>query len=133
MPLEDLRHQLRGDTDALAGELKDLWLASLGIDLHAREPEIASTVSSSPLACPVARWQAAHGGPITNRWHQEVVLAEPVSRAVLARLDGHTSHLELAALVRASTPDLDRSAASVVDSLLQAILDLLARSALLVR
>jgi hypothetical protein len=49
---------------------------------------LADGTSARPLACPIARWHARHGGPVTNRWHQEVRLDDPRLRAVLARLDG---------------------------------------------
>ncbi|HEX8793147.1 MAG TPA: class I SAM-dependent methyltransferase [Polyangiaceae bacterium] len=70
------------------GELFDLWLSTGGIDLHAREPTLGDERATRPEACPVARWHAVHGGTITNRWHQEVVLSDPVLRRVLALLDG---------------------------------------------
>jgi SAM-dependent methyltransferase len=77
-----------GDAAALRAELLDLWLATGAIDLHVHEPALGDGASARPLACPVARWHASHGGPLTNRWHQEVRLAEPVALQVLARLDG---------------------------------------------
>jgi SAM-dependent methyltransferase len=101
-----------GRSAALATELADLWLAGIGVDLHAREPILTAAVSSHPVACPVARWHAVHGGPITNRWHQEVVLPEQVVRDVLGSLDGGRS---------------------TADPVVTASLVLLARSALLIR
>jgi hypothetical protein len=75
------------DLGADAEEMLDLWLATGAIDLVTHEPPIGG-VSARPRACPVARWHAANGGPITNQWHHEVVLAEPFVRDLLARLDG---------------------------------------------
>ena len=69
-------------------ELFDLWLSTGGIDFHAHEPSLGDGLSARPEACPVARWHAVHGGTITNRWHQEVVLPDPVLRRVLGMLDG---------------------------------------------
>lgn len=77
-----------GRAAELRAELFDLWLATGAIDLHAHEPALADGTSARPSACPVARWHAVHGGPLTNRWHQEVRLDEPLLRSVLARLDG---------------------------------------------
>jgi hypothetical protein len=71
-----------------SAELFDLWLSTGGIDLHVHEPTLGDGLSSRPEACPVARWHAVHGGTITNRWHQEVVLSDPVLRRVLSMLDG---------------------------------------------
>jgi hypothetical protein len=70
-----------------------------------------------PLACPVARWHALHGGAVTNRWHQEVRLDPPLLRRVLALLDGTRTVDSLAAAVgcpvevaRASVEALSASA-----------------------
>jgi SAM-dependent methyltransferase len=76
------------DADARS-DLLDVWLAG-GIELHAHEARVATAASDSPRALRVARWRAEHGGPIVNAWHHDVVLAEPVVREVLARLDGET-------------------------------------------
>jgi SAM-dependent methyltransferase len=76
------------DATALRDELFDLWLATGAIDLHAYEPSLGDGTSTQPVACPVARWHARHGGPLTNRWHQEVLLDDARMRAVLALLDG---------------------------------------------
>ncbi len=98
-----------GDAAALRTELFDLWLATGAIDLHVHEPALGDGASARPLACPVARWHAAHGGPITNRWHQEVRLAEPVILQVLARLDGSRTADECAREVGCA-PDVARAA-----------------------
>ncbi len=69
------------------------------------------------------------GGPITNVWHQEVVLAEPVVRFILARLDGHASAGEVARAVREQQGDrvTEAEAAAIV----QASLEMLAKAAVL--
>jgi hypothetical protein len=131
MPYGELARRVGvGAEDALPIDLKDLWLAGTGIDLHAREPTLCPVASRAPEACPVARWHAAHGGPITNLWHQEVVLPEAVVRVLLSLLDGAANHEELARRIAAELPALSGTdAASVVT----AGLALLGQSALLVR
>jgi SAM-dependent methyltransferase len=85
------------DPAALRRELFDLWLATGALALHAHEPTLAIVTGERPLACPVARWHAAHGGAITNHWHEEVRLEEAPLRRVLALLDGTRTAGELAA------------------------------------
>lgn len=99
-----------------SGELLDLWLSTGGVDLHVYEPALGDGRFARPEACPVARWHALHGGTITNRWHQEVVLSDPVLRRVLPLLDGTRTADDLVALlgdagiVRASLAALARAA-----------------------
>lgn len=101
-------------------ELFDLWLSTGGIDLHVHEPALGDGLSARPEACPVARWHAVHGGTITNRWHQEVVLSDLVLRRVLALFDG--------------TQTLEDVGASLGDaSVARAGVAALARAALLAR
>jgi hypothetical protein len=96
-------------------ELFDLWLSTGGIDLHVHEPPLGDGLSARPEACPVARWHAIHGGTITNRWHHEVVLSDPVLRRTLSLLDGTRSTEDLGtalgdeALARASIAALARA------------------------
>jgi SAM-dependent methyltransferase len=104
----------------LARELTDLWLSVDGIDFHDHDPPFVATVSERPRACPLARWQVVRGEPVTNRWHQEVRLAEPLVRGVLARADGARTAAEIADAMQTEV------------DLVRASLDLLARSALLV-
>ena len=85
-----------GADEGLAEELFEVWLATAALDLHAFAPALATAVSARPRACPVARWHAMHGGPLTNAWHQEVVLPEPLVRAVLALADGTRTPDEMA-------------------------------------
>jgi SAM-dependent methyltransferase len=101
-------------------ELFDLWLSTGGIDLHVLEPPLGDGLSTRPAACPVARWHAAHGGTITNRWHQEVLLSNPVLRRVLPLLDGSRTVDDVGAVLG----DRELARASLVA---------LARAALLVR
>jgi SAM-dependent methyltransferase len=101
-------------------ELFDLWLSTGGIDFHAHEPSLGDGLSARPEACPVARWHAVHGGTITNRWHQEVVLADPLLRRVLSMLDGTRRADDVGAAL--GRPEIARAS-----------LQALARAALLVR
>jgi SAM-dependent methyltransferase len=75
-------------------ELFDLWLATGAVDLHTYEPPLADGSNAMPIGCPVARYHAIHGGPITNRWHQEVRLDPPL-RDLLALLDGTRGKVDL--------------------------------------
>ena len=77
-------------------ELFDLWLVTRAVDLHLHEPPLADGSATRPRACPVARWHAAHGGPLTNRRHHEIVLGDEVTRRVLALLDGARTRDEIA-------------------------------------
>jgi len=88
LPFADLARAVSASDPALRGELFDLWLATGAVDLHAYEPALGDGTSPRPIACPVARWHAKAGGPITNRWHQEVVLDDARLRTALALLDG---------------------------------------------
>jgi SAM-dependent methyltransferase/methyltransferase-like protein len=80
----------------IRSELFDLWLATYSIDVHAREPRFAPLVAPRPQASPLARWRAAHGGTLTNMWHQEVLLADDLARALLPLIDGTRTVDELA-------------------------------------
>jgi SAM-dependent methyltransferase len=105
LPFAELAASVRPDDPAaLRTELFDLWLATNALDLHVHEPPLALASTPRPLACPVARWHAMHGGPLTNRWHQEVRLDDPPLRAVLATLDGTRTVAEIARGVRCTEP-----------------------------
>lgn len=98
LPFPELARRIdASDAAALRRELLDLWLATGGLDLHVHEPTVALAPGERPLACPVARWHAQHGGAVTNRWHQEVRLDDAPLRRVLARLDGATEIDDIAA------------------------------------
>ncbi|HXX68839.1 MAG TPA: class I SAM-dependent methyltransferase [Polyangiaceae bacterium] len=84
----------------LAQELFDLWLATGAIDLLLAPFCLSRAAGERPLACSLARWQATHGGVVTNRLHQEVQVPDAIVRWVLARLDGSRSRRELAAEAR---------------------------------
>jgi SAM-dependent methyltransferase len=116
---------------ALAGELFEVWLAAGGLELHAYEPALRTDVAILPRASPVARWRAANGGPITNVWHEEVRLAEPVVRFLLGRLDGTRDLAALVTDARAAVAGAPLTEEEL-RSLVQGALALLASSALLV-
>ena len=118
-------------SDAVRSELFDLWLTIGGLDLHAYEPRMATTVSERPEASAVARIQARTDGTLTNVWHQEVRLVEEVVRFALARLDGTRTCGALTREVRERM--LPESSSADVEALVRASLDLLAKSALLVQ
>ena len=75
----------RGDHDGLArvaAELFDLWLATGAVDLYDHDVALTSRAEERPVACPVARWHALHGGAITSRLHQEVLVPDAIVREV---------------------------------------------------
>jgi SAM-dependent methyltransferase len=82
------------DLSALRTELFDLHLATGALDLHAYEPGLADGSAVRPVACPLARWHALRGGPLTNRWHQEVRV-DALLRSLLGYLDGTRTREEL--------------------------------------
>ena len=98
LPFPELARRVDAkDTAALRRELFELWLATGAVDLHAHEPALAVAPTERPLACPVARWHAHHGGAVTNRWHQEVRLDDALLRRVLSLLDGAHTLADIAA------------------------------------
>ncbi len=128
----DLASAIGVDEGALAAELFELWIASPGIDLHLREPDFTTAVSGAPCAGAVARWHAIEGGPVTNAWHQEVLLPEPVMRFVLGRLDGKTTTEELVQAVTERASGAVSVARADAVAVVRASLDELAKAALLV-
>jgi SAM-dependent methyltransferase len=121
LPFSELAGRIgASDQLALQKELFDLWLATGALELHTREPAIAVIPGDCPLACPVARWHALHGGAVTNRWHHEVRLADPVLRRVLALLDG-----------RRTIDDVARAAGCAVDTVRVSVAALAAAALLL--
>jgi SAM-dependent methyltransferase len=121
LPFADLAEGANDrDRGELASEILELCLATDGVDLHDHDPPLAATLSERPRGCPLARFQVARDEPVTNRWHQEVRLIEPVVRATLARADGTRSVAALAAAM-----DLPEDA-------VVACLEVLRRAALLV-
>jgi SAM-dependent methyltransferase len=118
---------------ALGAWLLDLWLGTGAVGLHATQPPLGDAAAERPLASPVARWHARHGGAITNLWHEEVILQDPALREVLTLLDGTRTVADVAHALGA-----DGTAAATLDeasraSLARAAVAALGASALLVR
>ncbi len=109
--------------ETLRADLLDLVVATGAVDLHAHEPPLGDARSPRPRACPVARWHAAHGGPITNAWHQEVRLDDPLLREVLALLDGRPVDAVAAALAGSAAVGAlgDGDRAALVEASLRAL------------
>ena len=110
---------------SLASELYDLWLATGALDLYDHELAVRSQAGERPIACALARWHANHGGVITNRLHQEVLVPDAIVRWVLGRLDGTRTLRELAREARildgrgtVTDAELDRLVEASVNRLL---------------
>jgi SAM-dependent methyltransferase len=134
MPFAELASAAAIPPGELRDEAFDLWLATGTISLHVREPgppEAETARRDHPEAAALARWHAAHGGALTNRWHEEVELDDPLLRTLLARLDGSRSVDDLARELGQSGPTatLDTDARL---QLLRACLEVLASAGLLV-
>jgi SAM-dependent methyltransferase len=130
LPCTELARRVGTTAQAMAAAMYDVWIATPGVDLHAREPGFVTTVSRLPRASAVARWHATEGGPVTNVWHQEVELVEPVVRRVLASLDGSASADRIARAVR--DPHPERVSEVEAEAVVKASLEVLAKAALLV-
>jgi hypothetical protein len=117
----------------LASELFDLGLATGAIDWLALSapPSFVRHPGEHPIACPVARWHAAHGGVVTNRLHQEVLLPDSIVRWVLARLDGTRTRATLVHEAR-SIGGAERATADQLRQLIDASIERLAACALIV-
>jgi SAM-dependent methyltransferase len=106
LAFDDLVRTTGSLREALRRDLLELWLASGAIDLVTRDVRVAgpADVGASLRASPLARWHAAHGGAITNAWHEEVRLDDPVLRTVLTLLDGRRSLDDVTRDLRAAGP-----------------------------
>jgi SAM-dependent methyltransferase len=133
LTLPELAAASASPANDLRAELFDLWLASDAVDLHVHEPQLRAEHGGDrpPEASPLARWQAAHGGSITNVWHQEVRLDDPLLRVVLARLDGSRSIGDLARELGESGPTASLDADARLQ-LTRAAVEVLGAAALLV-
>lgn len=81
-----------------AGTLSEILLAACGSDLvrlHSQPPPFVTKVSERPVASPLARAQAAHGGVVTNMSHKSVEMEDLLSVRLLRLLDGARNHAEL--------------------------------------
>ncbi|WP_394825386.1 methyltransferase domain-containing protein [Pendulispora albinea] len=120
-----------GQENTLISELFDLWLATGELDLYVHEPAALTVAGESAKALELARWQVQHAGAITNLWHQEVRLPDPLVRFVLSRLDGTRSLHALADEARSAGLLGHVSRADGLE-LVRGSVHVLARSALLV-
>jgi SAM-dependent methyltransferase len=135
LSFEELARRVQGAggphaATALASELVDLWLATGSLDLLAGSPALAPGAGERPIACPVARWHATHGGPITGRLHQEVLVPDAIVRWVLGRLDGTRTRTDLAREAR-SIEGTDGASDAELEQLVAASVERLAACALL--
>jgi SAM-dependent methyltransferase len=138
LPFDELARRSLGATDAhdasqsLVSELFDLWLATGAVDLLAASPALSGAAGERPTACPVARWHASHGGAVTNRLHQEVLLPDAAVRWVLARIDGTRTRGDLAREAR-SLDAAGRTTETELEQLVAASVDRLVACGLIVR
>jgi hypothetical protein len=126
----DLAREIRASVEVVTRELYDLWLVTPGLDLHTCEPAFTTKPSTRPRASAVARWHAIEGGPVTNVWHQQVDLPEPIARDILGRLDGTATVGDLTRAV--SERGGGRVTSDEARAVVGASLAMLARAALLV-
>lgn len=125
----------------LQNDLMTLF-ASGCIEASFQPPPVVIEPGASPLATPLARMQARQDGVATTRRHEQVRL-EPLSRGVLAQLDGRHDRAMLGAWLRTAIasgelrveqegeplPDVDDTH---IDRLIDASLKSLAANALLI-
>jgi methyltransferase-like protein len=64
------------------------------VDLSISPPPFSTTVSDKPQVRPLARYQASHGGEVTNRRHETVRL-DDIDQHLVALLDGKTNSAAL--------------------------------------
>jgi SAM-dependent methyltransferase/methyltransferase-like protein len=57
------------------------------IEVHSQPPSFTPSPTTTPTACPAARWQAARGEVVTTRRHQALRL-EPFDQHLLSLVDG---------------------------------------------
>jgi len=140
--------QVASELDDEAMTLAEILLAACGSDLvrlHTQPPQFVTKVSERPVASPLARAQANHGGVVTNMSHKSVDIEDSLSVRLLQLLDGARDHAALcdemvnfiarnAAFTRQDgTPVNDQQESrSVVSAAIEANLRKIARMALLV-
>ena len=133
---------MSGPTARLAATLLRCFATSV-VDLHAAPAEFVTKVSGRPVAPPLARRQAERGSAVTNRLHQTVEL-DDLQRQVLRTLDGEhdadgivhdlAERVGRAELVlhRSGGPVADGDVREVLEGQVPAVLESLARRALLI-
>jgi len=82
-----------------SGWREGLW------SLRAGPPPPPAAISAKPVACPLARYQAAAGPTVTNRYHRRVQLT-PEERELLQTLDGGAEAANHPALPRLAASNL---------------------------
>src|SRR5262249_24882459 len=63
--------------------------------LHTQPPQFVTKVSERPVASPLARAQASHGGVVTSMSHKCVDIEDTLSVKLLQLLDGARDHAAL--------------------------------------
>ncbi len=85
-----------GFEEASLDRLLRLWIVGL-VELRAEPPQVASRLSARPIASPLARLQLKKGAQsVTSQRHIDLVLADEITRALVAALDGTSTVPELA-------------------------------------
>jgi hypothetical protein len=90
--------EVKGELDDETRTLSEILLAACGsglVLLHMRPPQFVTKVSERPVASPLARAQANHGGVVTNMSHKSVDIEDPIGVKLLQLLDGARDHAAL--------------------------------------
>jgi len=91
---QEIASQLDDETMTLS----EILLAACGsglVLLHTQPPQFVTKVSERPVASPLARAQASHGGVVTSMSHKCVDIEDPLSVKLLQLLDGARDHAAL--------------------------------------
>ena len=83
----------RRDSETVASYLAQAYIAG-AIELHASQRCFVTALSKTPLACPLARYQAENGNRLTTRLHRMVTL-DPLTCCLIRNLDGKTDENDL--------------------------------------
>src|SRR3954468_16055874 len=97
---------LRGELGADAGQLGAALLDGFRRERlipHAGPLRAARDPGERPVASPLARWQAAHGGGLTSLGYTTVRMGEPAARALIELLDGTHDRRGIVAALRERT------------------------------
>jgi SAM-dependent methyltransferase len=112
----ELAARERARTDATADgqqvprRLAEILVGAYGaglIELHSYAPPVAQTAGDRPAATALARAQNRRGGTVTNLWHENLALDDPVARQVLALLDGSRDRATLLKALGEALPSTD--------------------------
>jgi len=96
------------------------------VELYSYPPNFCLTVSSSPVASPLARWQSQQGTAVTNLRYETFQL-DKITLFLLALLDGQHSQQQILSLLNQELAEN-----SLSSSQLQQMLDYLAHKAFLI-